>query len=54
MRGVPPGQPDLTVATNQHGGTSDPFLFPAFDTLTPSWQLYQADPTPSSYDIRRH
>ncbi|MDC0765918.1 hypothetical protein [Streptomyces sp. HD] len=45
-------QPDLTVSTNQHGGTSDPFTFPTFDKLKLGWQLYQADPTPSSYDIR--
>ncbi|MGN9759425.1 hypothetical protein [Streptomyces sp. SD31] len=45
-------QPDLTVSTNQHGGTSAPFTFPAFDRLKLGWQLYQADPTPSSYDIR--
>ncbi|NUP24406.1 MAG: hypothetical protein HOZ81_51810 [Streptomyces sp.] len=45
-------QPDLTVSTNQHGGTSGPFTFPAFDKLKLGWQLYQADPTPSSYDIR--
>lgn len=45
-------QPDLTVSTNQHGGTADPFTFPSFDKLKLGWQLYQADPTPSSYDIR--
>ncbi|MFE0249748.1 hypothetical protein [Streptomyces sp. NPDC059010] len=45
-------QPDLTVSTNQHGGAPGPFTFPAFDKLKLGWQLYQADPTPSSYDIR--
>ncbi|KUL39673.1 hypothetical protein [Streptomyces regalis] len=45
-------QPDLTVSTNQHGGTADPFTFPTFDKLKLGWQLYQADPTPSAYDIR--
>ncbi|MET9833163.1 hypothetical protein ABZ078_28555 [Streptomyces sp. NPDC006385] len=45
-------QPDLTVSTHHHGGTSDPFVFPAFDRLKLGWQLYQADPTPSSYDVR--
>ena len=44
-------QPDLTVSTNNHGGTSDPFTFPTFNKLKLGWQLYQADPTPSSYDI---
>ncbi|MFF6875674.1 hypothetical protein ACFY9S_10210 [Streptomyces sp. NPDC012474] len=48
--GVP--QPDLTVSTDQHGGTSDAFVFPAFDKLKLGWQLYQADPSPSSYDVR--
>lgn len=45
-------QPDLTVSTHHHGGTSDPFTFPTFDKLKLGWQLYQADPAPSSYDIR--
>jgi hypothetical protein len=45
-------QPDLTVSTHHHGGTSDPFTFPTFDQLKLGWQLYQADPAPSSYDIR--
>lgn len=45
-------QPDLTVSTNQHGGTADPFTFPSFDKLKLGWQLYQAGPTPSAYDMR--
>ena len=45
-------QPDLTVSTHQHGGTSDDFAFPHFDKLKLGWQLYQADPNPSSYDVR--
>ncbi|NEA99804.1 hypothetical protein [Streptomyces sp. SID13726] len=43
---------DLTVSTKVHGGTSDDFVFPRFDKLKLGWQLYQANPTPSSYDIR--
>jgi hypothetical protein len=45
-------QSDLTVSTKQHGGTADDFVFPTFDKLKLGWQLYQADPTPSSYDVR--
>jgi hypothetical protein len=45
-------QPDLTVSTKDHGGTADDFVFPTFDKLKLGWQLYQADPTPSSYDVR--
>lgn len=45
-------QPDLTVSTNNHGGTADDFVFPTFDKLKLGWQLYQSDPTPSSYDVR--
>jgi hypothetical protein len=45
-------QSDLTVSTRQHGGTADDFVFPAFDELKLGWQLYQAAPAPSSYDIR--
>jgi len=45
-------QPDLTISTKQHGGTTDDFTFPRFDKLKLGWQLYQANPTPSSYDVR--
>ncbi|MEU6260266.1 hypothetical protein [Streptomyces sp. NPDC047043] len=45
-------QTELTVSTKQHGGTADDFVFPHFDRLKLGWQLYQADPTPSSYDLR--
>jgi hypothetical protein len=45
-------QSDLTVSTRQHGGTAGDFVFPAFDRLKLGWQLYQADPTPSAYDVR--
>lgn len=44
-------QPELTVSTKQHGGTADDFVFPRFDKLKLGWQLYQADPTPSLYDM---
>lgn len=43
---------ELTVSTKQHGGTGDDFVFPRFDRLKLGWQLYQADPTPSSYEMR--
>ncbi|MEV0217931.1 hypothetical protein [Streptomyces sp. NPDC050704] len=43
---------DLTVSTKQHGGTEGDFVFPTFDKLKLGWQLYQADPSPSSYDMR--
>ncbi|MEV0638966.1 hypothetical protein AB0I77_29285 [Streptomyces sp. NPDC050619] len=45
-------QSDLTVSTKNHGGTADDFTFPTFDKLKLGWQLYQADPSPSSYDVR--
>ncbi|MFF0160723.1 hypothetical protein ACFYRY_24790 [Streptomyces sp. NPDC005263] len=45
-------QSELTVSTKNHGGMADDFRFPRFDTLKLGWQLYQADPTPSSYDVR--
>ncbi|MER6423918.1 hypothetical protein [Streptomyces sp. NPDC001137] len=44
-------QPELTVSRKQHGGTADDFVFPHFDRLRLGWQLYQADPSPSSYDM---
>ncbi|MCX5263024.1 hypothetical protein [Streptomyces sp. NBC_00199] len=43
---------DLTVSTKEHGGSADDFVFPRFDKLKLGWQLYQAGPTPSSYDVR--
>lgn len=45
-------QSDLTVSTQNHGGSADDFVFPTFDKLKLGWQLYQADPSPSSYDVR--
>lgn len=45
-------QTALTVSTKQHGGSSGDFVFPHFDTLKLGWQLYQANPTPSSYDVQ--
>jgi hypothetical protein len=45
-------QSELTVSTKEHGGTTDDFVFPTFDTLKLGWQLYQSDPTPSAYDVR--
>lgn len=45
-------QPDLTVSTKNHGGTSDDFTFPRFDKLKLGWQLYQGNPSPSSYEVR--
>lgn len=44
-------EPELTVSTKEHGGTADDFVFPRFDKLKLGWQLYQADPTPSSYEM---
>ncbi|MFE9442097.1 hypothetical protein ACFYO2_24510 [Streptomyces sp. NPDC006602] len=45
-------QSELTVSTKEHGGTADDFVFPHYDRLKLGWQLYQSDPTPSSYDVR--
>ncbi|MFI2039588.1 hypothetical protein ACH470_33895 [Streptomyces bottropensis] len=50
LDGVP--QPDLTVSTKNHGGTTDDFTFPTFDKLKLGWQLYQAGPTPASFEMR--
>lgn len=43
--------PELTVSTKQHGGNQVDFVFPAFDTVKLGWALFQADPTPPSYDV---
>lgn len=44
-------QPDLSVSTTEHGGADVDFVFPDIDTVRVGWQLYQGDPTPSSYDV---
>ncbi|GAA2434824.1 hypothetical protein [Streptomyces macrosporus] len=44
-------KPDLTVTTTRHGGNPVDFVFPRFDTVRIGWQLYQAGPTPDSYDL---
>jgi len=43
--------PDLTVSTKQHGGNPVDFVFPAFDKVAIGWQLFQADPAPSTFDV---
>jgi hypothetical protein len=45
-------KPEMTVTTTEHGGNPVDFVFPEFDTVRIGWQLYQADPTPGSYDLR--
>jgi hypothetical protein len=45
-------KPELTVSTRRHGGADADFIFPRFDTVKFGWQLYQGNPTPSSYDVR--
>jgi hypothetical protein len=45
-------KPEMTATTTDHGGNQVDFLFPEFDTVRIGWQLYQADPTPASYDLR--
>ncbi|QFQ99927.1 hypothetical protein F9278_31470 [Streptomyces phaeolivaceus] len=45
-------QPDLTVSTKNHGGTTDDFVFPTFDKLKLGWQLYQSNPAPTAFDMR--
>jgi hypothetical protein len=44
--------PDLAVDTTHHGGNPVDFVLPRIDTVKFGWQLYQAGPTPSSYDLR--
>ncbi|WP_164540404.1 hypothetical protein [Streptomyces abyssomicinicus] len=45
-------KPELTVSTRDHGGADTDFVFPRFDTVKIGWQLYQGNPSPSSYDVR--
>lgn len=44
-------KPELSVSTHNHGGADTDFVFPDFDTVKIGWQLYQGNPSPSSYDV---
>lgn len=48
LDGVP--QPDLSVSRTNHGGNPVDFVLPKVDTIKIGWQLYQGNPTPSSFD----
>jgi len=42
---------DLSVSTKTHGGTQVDFVFPTFSNIWFGWWLYQAGPTPASFDL---
>ncbi len=44
-------KPELGVTKTMHGGTQVDFVFPAIDRAWFGWWLYQANPTPSSYEV---
>jgi len=44
-------RPELSVSKTSHGGTNVDFLFPTFTQIFFGWWLYQASPTPSSFDL---
>jgi len=44
-------QPDLSVSTKMHGGSSGDFVFPTFNDIWFGWWLYQASPTPDHFDL---
>jgi hypothetical protein len=43
--------PDLTVSTKSHGGSTADFVLPVVSTIKIGWQLYQANPTPAAYNV---
>ena len=44
-------KPELSVTKTMHGGTQVDFVFPAIDRAWFGWWLYQANPTPSTYEV---
>ena len=44
-------KPELSVSKTVHGGTQVDFVFPAIDRAWFGWWLYQANPTPSTYEV---
>jgi hypothetical protein len=43
--------PELSVSKTNHGGTQVDLVFPAIDHVWFGWWLYQANPTPGTYDV---
>ena len=44
-------KPELGVTRTMHGGTQVDLVFPAIDRAWFGWWLYQASPTPSTFDV---
>lgn len=44
-------KPEMSVTRTNHGGTNVDFVFPTFDRVWFGWWLYQANPTPNTYDV---
>jgi hypothetical protein len=43
--------PSLATSSTNHGGSSDPFVLPAFDSMWVGWWLYQANTDPPEFDV---
>lgn len=43
--------PSLATSSSNHGGSSDPFILPQFDSMWVGWWLYQPGTTPPSFDV---
>lgn len=43
--------PEMSVSKTNHGGTQVDFVFPAINRAWFGWWLYQANPTPGSYEV---
>jgi hypothetical protein len=42
--------PSLATSSTNHGGSSDPFILPQFDSMWVGWWLYQTGTAPPSFD----
>ena len=43
--------PSLATSSTNHGGSKDPFVLPAFDSMWVGWWLYQTGTEPPEFDV---
>jgi hypothetical protein len=43
--------PSLATSSTNHGGSSDPFILPQFDSMWVGWWLYQPGTDPPEFDV---
>jgi hypothetical protein len=43
--------PSLATTSSSHGGSNSAYVLPELESVWIGWWLYQANPTPSQYDV---